>query len=52
MWKPVKKESELKMGKESGREFVDTMFGCDRKLDDTKCLLQAMRLGQAIRGKL
>lgn len=44
MWKPVKKGREVKMGKESGREFVDTMFGRDRILDATETLMKGMRL--------
>ena len=44
MWRPVKHKSERKMGKESGREFVDTMFHRARKLDDTETLMQGMRL--------
>lgn len=44
MWRPVKQESERKMGKESGREFVDTMFRRARKLDDTEALMRGMRL--------
>ena len=44
MWKPIKKNDEVKLGKESGREFVDTTFGRNRKLGDTETLVQAMRL--------
>ena len=44
MWKTVKKGGDVKMGKESGREFVDTMFGRDRELDATGTLMRAMRL--------
>ena len=44
MCKPVKKDGEVKMDKESGREFVHTIFGRNRKLDATESLMQAMRL--------
>ena len=44
MWKSLKKRGEVKPGKESGREFVDMMFGRDRKLKATEALIQNMRL--------
>ena len=44
MWKTVKKGRKVKIGKASGREFVDTMFGRDRELDATETLMRAMRL--------
>lgn len=44
MWKSAKKDCEKKMGNESGREFVNTMFGHDRRLETTEALMQAIRL--------
>ncbi|KAH6377180.1 hypothetical protein HBI34_040030 [Parastagonospora nodorum] len=48
MWKAAKKENGEKkpvsMGKNSGREFVDSIFGRDRELDKTEKLMTGMRL--------
>ena len=50
MWKAAKKEgavkagSSVKMGKNSGCEFVDSIFGRDRMLEDTESLMQSIRL--------
>ncbi|UPX10895.1 uncharacterized protein EKO05_0001531 [Ascochyta rabiei] len=48
MWKAAKKESGEKkpvsMGKNSGREFVESLFGRDRELEKTEKLMTGMRL--------
>ncbi|TLD34471.1 hypothetical protein E2P81_ATG04636 [Venturia nashicola] len=48
MWKAAKKENGEKkpatMGKNSGCEFVDSLFGRDRELDKTEKLMSAIRL--------
>jgi hypothetical protein len=48
MWKAAKKESgsakTVTMGKNSGSEFVDTIFGRDRELERTEKLMTGMRL--------
>ncbi|KAL9098770.1 MAG: hypothetical protein Q9163_005627 [Psora crenata] len=47
MWKVAKKEGakgSVKMGKNSGCEFVDSIFGRDRKLEETENLMQSIRL--------
>ena len=48
MWKAAKKDSGEKkpvnMGKNSGCEFVDTVFGRDRELEKTEKLMTGMRL--------
>ncbi|KAK1028093.1 hypothetical protein LTR33_017393, partial [Friedmanniomyces endolithicus] len=50
MWKAAKKESggggakKVTMGKNSGCEFVDAMFGRDRELERTERLMTGMRL--------
>ncbi|MCJ1278104.1 hypothetical protein MMC21_005918 [Puttea exsequens] len=47
MWKAAKKEGvkgSVKMGKNSGCEFVDSIFGRDRKLEETESLMQGVRL--------
>ncbi|EME40784.1 hypothetical protein DOTSEDRAFT_74370 [Dothistroma septosporum NZE10] len=48
MWKAAKKESgsakKVTMGKNSGCEFVDSIFGRDRELDRTEKLMTGMRL--------
>ncbi|KAF9740729.1 hypothetical protein PMIN06_012741 [Paraphaeosphaeria minitans] len=48
MWKAVKKETgekkPLTMGKNSGCEFVDSIFGRDRELEKTEKLMTGMRL--------
>ena len=51
MWRVAKKESKRKgtsatpsMGAKSGCEFVDSIFGRDRKLEDTEKLMTGMRL--------
>lgn len=48
MWKAAKKESGEKkpvaMGKNSGCEFVDSIFGRDRELEKTEKLMTGMRL--------
>ncbi|KAL0261158.1 hypothetical protein SLS55_004854 [Diplodia seriata] len=48
MWKAAKREAgdkkPVSMGKNSGTEFVDTVFGRDRELEKTEKLMTAMRL--------
>ena len=48
MWKAAKKAGAkggaVKMGKNSGCEFVDSIFGRDRKLEETESLMQSIRL--------
>ena len=50
MWKVAKKEQAKKgaasatMGKNSGCEFVDSIFGRERKLEETENLMQSIRL--------
>lgn len=48
MWKAAKKESgktkNVTMGKNSGCEFVDTIFGRDRELERTEKLMTGIRL--------
>lgn len=52
MWRVAKRESRKKgnstpsvgMGPKSGCEFVDSIFGRDRKLEDTEKLMTGMRL--------
>lgn len=48
MWKAAKKESgssgKVTMGKNSGCEFVDSIFGRDRELEQTEKLMTGMRL--------
>jgi hypothetical protein len=48
MWKAAKKEhgdkKPLSMGKNSGCEFVDSIFGRDRELEKTEKLMTGMRL--------
>ena len=48
MWKAAKKETGEKkpmaMGKNSGCEFVDSIFGRDRELEKTEKLMTGMRL--------
>ena len=47
MWKVAKKpggKGGRVMGKNSGCEFVDSMFGRDRKLEETESLMQRIRL--------
>ncbi|KAK5165524.1 uncharacterized protein LTR77_009053 [Saxophila tyrrhenica] len=48
MWKAAKKESgstaKVRMGKNSGCEFVDAIFGRDRELERTEKLMTSMRL--------
>jgi hypothetical protein len=48
MWKAAKRENgdkkPLSMGKNSGCEFVDSIFGRDRELDKTEKLMSAIRL--------
>ncbi len=46
MWKAAKREGSkgtVKMGKHSGCEFVDTMFGRDREMEETEALMQRIR---------
>ena len=46
MWKTAKREGKkgpVVMGKNSGCEFVDSIFGRDRKLEDTEQLMQRIR---------
>lgn len=48
MWKAAKRSSgekkPMQMGKDSGCEFVDSLFGRDRELDKTEKLMSAVRL--------
>ena len=48
MWKAAKDDNGGKkpvtMGKNSGCEFVDSIFGRDRELDKTEKLMSAIRL--------
>ncbi|MCJ1340839.1 hypothetical protein MMC09_006135 [Bachmanniomyces sp. S44760] len=47
MWKVAKREGakgSVKMGKNSGCEFVDTIFGRDRELEKTEKLMTSIRL--------
>lgn len=48
MWRAAKRDSaskgQVKMGKNSGCEFVDTIFGRDRELENTESLMQSIRL--------
>ena len=47
MWKVARKEGakgSVKMGKNSGCEFVDSIFGRDRELEETESLMQGIRL--------
>ena len=48
MWKAARKESgatgKVTMGKNSGCEFVDSIFGRDRELEKTEKLMTGMRL--------
>ncbi|KAF2094633.1 hypothetical protein NA57DRAFT_68646 [Rhizodiscina lignyota] len=48
MWKAAKRNSgekkPMQMGKDSGCEFVDSLFGRDRELDKTEKLMSAVRL--------
>lgn len=47
MWRAAKREGSkgaVKMGKNSGCEFVDTIFGRDRELENTESLMQSIRL--------
>ncbi|KAI4180543.1 MAG: hypothetical protein L6R41_007181 [Letrouitia leprolyta] len=47
MWKVAKREGSkgpIKMGKNSGCEFVDSIFGRDRELEKTESLMQSIRL--------
>ena len=47
MWKAAKREGakgSVKMGKNSGIEFVDSIFGRDRQLEETESLMQGIRL--------
>ena len=47
MWKVARKEGAkgaVKMGKNSGCEFVDSIFGRDRQLEETESLMQGIRL--------
>ncbi|KAL9067893.1 MAG: hypothetical protein Q9157_006672 [Trypethelium eluteriae] len=48
MWKAAKKNSpdkrNVQMGKNSGTEFVDSIFGRDRQLENTEKLMTGMRL--------
>ncbi|KAI4169496.1 MAG: hypothetical protein LQ346_008962 [Caloplaca aetnensis] len=47
MWKAAKREGSkgsIKMGKNSGCEFVDSIFGRDRELEKTESLMQSIRL--------
>ena len=47
MWKVARREGAkgpVKMGKNSGCEFVDSIFGRDRELEETESLMQGIRL--------
>ena len=47
MWKAAKREGakgSVKMGKNSGMEFVDSIFGRDRQLEETESMMQGIRL--------
>lgn len=44
MWKPSKEDGKVKLGKGSGREFVDTFFVFNRELEATQTVIPAMRL--------
>lgn len=48
MWRVAKREGggkgPVKMGKNSGCEFVNTIFGRDRELENTESLMQSIRL--------
>ena len=47
MWRAAKKEGtkgSVRMGRNSGTEFVDSIFGRDRKLEETESLMQSIRL--------
>ena len=47
MWKAARREGSkgsIKMGKNSGCEFVDSIFGRDRELEKTESLMQSIRL--------
>ncbi|KAL8661295.1 MAG: hypothetical protein Q9202_005720 [Teloschistes flavicans] len=47
MWKAAKRDGAkgtIKMGKNSGCEFVDSIFGRDRELERTESLMQSIRL--------
>lgn len=47
MWRVARKEGakgSVKMGKNSGCEFVDSIFGRDRRLEETESLMQGIRL--------
>ena len=47
MWRAAKREGikgAVKMGKNSGCEFVDSIFGRDRELENTESLMQGIRL--------
>src|SRR6201999_2189201 len=48
MWKAAKRttgeKKPMQMGKDSGCEFVDSLFGRDRELDKTEKLMSAVRL--------
>ena len=47
MWRAARREGSkgaVKMGKNSGCEFVDSIFGRDRELEKTESLMQSVRL--------
>ncbi|KAL8820837.1 MAG: hypothetical protein Q9223_001030 [Gallowayella weberi] len=47
MWKAARRDGakgSIKMGKNSGCEFVDSIFGRDRELENTEALMQSIRL--------
>ncbi|KAL6719533.1 hypothetical protein ACLMJK_003774 [Lecanora helva] len=47
MWRAAKKEGakgSVRMGRNSGTEFVDSIFGRDRKLEETESMMQSIRL--------
>ena len=45
---PLKADCENQLGKENGREFVDTMFGRDRELEATEALMRRMRIWSVV----
>jgi hypothetical protein len=46
MWKAAKREGSkgVSMGKNAGTEFVDSIFGRDRELENTEKLMNSIRL--------
>jgi hypothetical protein len=44
MWKAAKREGSKSMGQNAGCEFVDSIFGRDRELENTEKLMNSIRL--------